>query len=83
MNTYEVHTDSGDVTFCIGIIGKTQQQARLPNTGVPDEEQLEQIVVSVMVVSTTLNGRSQVGGLHRRTRIPEVTRQEMYSMYHS
>lgn len=47
--TYEVHTDCGDVTFSVGIIGETKQQARLSYTGVTDEEKLEKIIVSMMV----------------------------------
>jgi hypothetical protein len=49
-NTYEVHTDGGDITFGVGVIGKTQQQARLSDTGVTDEEKLEQVVVSIAMV---------------------------------
>lgn len=45
--TYKVHTDGGDVAFCVGVIGKTQQQAGLSNARVADEEQLEQVIVSV------------------------------------
>lgn len=47
LGTYKVHTDGGDVAFCVGVIGKAQQQAGLPNAGVSDEEQLEQVIVSV------------------------------------
>jgi hypothetical protein len=48
--TYEVNTDRRDVAFGVGIIGKTKQQARLSNTGVTDEEQLEKVVVSISMV---------------------------------
>ncbi len=44
--TYEVDTDSRDIALCICIICKTQQQARLSYTGVPDKEKLEQVIVS-------------------------------------
>lgn len=47
--TYKVNTDSRDVAFRVGVIGKTKQKARLSNTGVPDEEKLEEIVVSISV----------------------------------
>lgn len=43
---YEVDTDRGDVGLGVGIIGETQQQAGLSHTGVTDEEQLEEVVVS-------------------------------------
>lgn len=44
--THEVDTDGGDVALSVGIIGKPEQQARLANTGISDEEQLEKVVVS-------------------------------------
>ena len=44
--TYEVNADSGDIAFCVGIVGKSKQQARLSNTGVSDKEELEEVVVS-------------------------------------
>lgn len=43
---YEVDTDGGDVGLSVGVIGKSQQQARLSYTGITDEEELEEIVVS-------------------------------------
>lgn len=44
--TNEIDTDGGDVGLGVGIIGKSQQQARLSNTGITDEEELEEIIVS-------------------------------------
>ncbi len=44
--TYKVDTDGGDVGFRVGVVGETQQQARLSYTGVTDEEELEEVVVS-------------------------------------
>lgn len=32
LGTYEVYTDCRDVTLCIGVVGESQQKARLPNT---------------------------------------------------
>lgn len=49
VGTYKVNTDGGDVRFSVGIIGKSKQQARLAYTGVTDEKQLEEIVVSEQV----------------------------------
>lgn len=47
--TYEVNADSRDVAFRVGVVGKTEQEARLSNTGVPDEEKLEEVIVSITV----------------------------------
>lgn len=47
VNAYEVDTDCGDVGLGVGVVGEPQQQARLSNTGVTDEEQLEEVVVSM------------------------------------
>lgn len=44
---YEVDTDCGDIRLGVSIIGEPQEQAGLSNTGVSDEEQLEEVVVSV------------------------------------
>jgi len=44
--TYEINTNGGDVGLCVGIIGKSQKQARLSDTRVSNEEQLEEVVVS-------------------------------------
>lgn len=44
--THEVDTDGGDVALGVGVIGEPEQQARLANTGVSDEEQLKEVVVS-------------------------------------
>jgi hypothetical protein len=50
-STYEINTDGRDVAFGIGVIGESEQQARLSNTGVSDEEELEEIIVSIWVRS--------------------------------
>jgi hypothetical protein len=46
---YEVDADGGDVGLCVGVVGEPQEQARLADTGVTDEQQLEEIVVSGIV----------------------------------
>ena len=46
MGTYEIDTDSGDVRLGVGIICESQQQTGLSNTGVTDQEQFEQVIVS-------------------------------------
>lgn len=43
---YEIDTDCGDVGLGVSVVGKSQQQARLSNTRVSDEEELEEVVVS-------------------------------------
>lgn len=48
--TYEVNADCRDVAFGVGIISETKQQARLSNTGVTDEEQFEEVIVSISMV---------------------------------
>jgi hypothetical protein len=45
MWTYEIDTDRGDVRLSVCVIGETEQQTRLSNTGVTDEEELEEVVV--------------------------------------
>lgn len=50
-STYKVHTDSGDVAFRVGIIGESKKQARLSNTGVSNKQELEEVVVSISMVS--------------------------------
>lgn len=49
--TYEVHTDGGDVGLGVGVVGETKEQAGLSDTGVTDEEELEEVVVSDCIVS--------------------------------
>lgn len=44
--TYEVNTDSRNVAFRISIICKSEKQTRLSDTGVTDEEEFEQVIVS-------------------------------------
>jgi hypothetical protein len=44
--TYEIDTDGRDVGLSVGIIGKSQQQARLSNARVSNKQELEEIVVS-------------------------------------
>src|SRR5690242_9536395 len=44
--TYKVDADGGDVALCVCVVGEPEQQARLSNTRVTDEEELEQVVVS-------------------------------------
>lgn len=44
---YEVNTDRGDVALRVGVIGESKKQAGLSYTGVSNEQELEQVVVSV------------------------------------
>jgi hypothetical protein len=43
--TYEVYTDRGDVGLCVGIVGESQKEAGLADTGISDEQELEEVVV--------------------------------------
>lgn len=56
-NAYEVNADRGDVGLGVGVVGEPQEQARLSDTGVSDEEELEEIVVS----GVTLEGAVRKG----------------------
>jgi hypothetical protein len=44
--THKVDTDGGDVALCVCVVGESKQQARLSDTRVTDEEELEEVVVS-------------------------------------
>ena len=44
--TYEIDPNGGDVGFGVGVIGEPQQEARLSDAGVTDEQKLEEVVVS-------------------------------------
>lgn len=55
--TYEVYADGGDVGLCVGVVGEPQQQARLAYTGITDEEQLEEVVVSSISSAAAAAGR--------------------------
>lgn len=46
----EVDADGGDVGLGVGVVGKSEEKARLSDTGVTDEEELEEVVVSESVV---------------------------------
>jgi hypothetical protein len=44
--TYEVDTNGRDIGFGICVVGESKQQARLSDSGVTDEQELEQVIVS-------------------------------------
>lgn len=44
--TYEINTDRRDVGLGVCVIGKTQQEARLSDTGIPNKQELEEVIVS-------------------------------------
>ena len=46
---YEVDADGGDVRLGVRVVGESQQQTGLADTGVSDEEELEEVVVSRVV----------------------------------
>lgn len=45
--THKVDTDGRDVALGVCVVGETEEQARLSDTRVTDEEELEEVVVSV------------------------------------
>ena len=53
LSTHEVNADGRDVRLGVGVIGKTQKQTRLSDTGVSDKEEFEEVVVSVHVGVST------------------------------
>ena len=46
IRAYKVDTDCGDIGLGVSVVSESQEQAGLSNTGVSDEEQLEEVVVS-------------------------------------
>lgn len=40
-NTYKVHTDGGNVTLCVGIIGKPKQEAWFSNSRISNKKKFE------------------------------------------
>jgi len=58
--THKVDADGGDVALCVCVVGEPEQQARLSDTRVTDEEKFEEVIVSV--------GRAVSGMLLRRCR---------------
>jgi hypothetical protein len=44
--THEVDTDGRNVALCVCVVCETEKQAGLSDTGVSDQEQLEEVVVS-------------------------------------
>ena len=38
VSAYEINTNGGNVGFCVGVIGKSEKQTRLSDTGVSDKE---------------------------------------------
>jgi hypothetical protein len=65
--TYEVDTDGGDVALGVGVVCEPEKQARLSDTGVADEEELEKVVVSGRRASARLGGGSMPKETARQT----------------
>jgi hypothetical protein len=55
-STYEVNPDCRDVALRVGVIGEPKQQTGLSDARVTDEEQLEEVVVSVGSGQSALPG---------------------------
>ena len=66
--THKVDADGGDVALCVCVVGESKQQARLSDTRVTDEEELEEVVVSGgdlsagMAIGGGGGGRGQLHG---------------------
>lgn len=54
---YEVDTNCGDVALRVGVIGESKKQAGLSYTRVSNEQELEQVVVSVSAWLTSVHGK--------------------------
>jgi hypothetical protein len=63
-DTYEIHANSRDVAFCVGVIGKSKEQTRLSDAGISDKEEFEEVIISIHVVRTR---QSELLGLLRGT----------------
>lgn len=67
VSTYEVNADGRDVALSVGVVGESEQQTRLSDTGVTDQKELEEVVVSVEslyerhVLRGSLSGRRRQG----------------------
>ena len=48
---YEVHTDRGDERLCESVVCKAEQQRRLSDTRITDEEELEEVVTEIQFAS--------------------------------
>lgn len=41
---FEVNTDGGDVRLGVGVVGETQQQTRLSDSGIANEQKFEEVI---------------------------------------
>ncbi len=70
---YKVDTDRGDVRLGVRVIGEPQEQARLSDARVADEEELEQVVVSMAcIISTDVTGEHRYLAPRREGAGPEA-----------
>ena len=44
---FEIDTNGADVRLAVGIVGKAKEQTRFTNTGISNQQQLEQIIIIV------------------------------------
>jgi hypothetical protein len=47
--TYKVYSNSRNVGLRVGIVRKSKEQARLSDTGVSNEEELEQVIADKVI----------------------------------
>jgi hypothetical protein len=67
---YEIDSDGRDVALGVGIIGKSEQQTGLSDTGISDKKELEKVIVSGAAPSSASRQRETdtptVGRWHER-----------------
>lgn len=68
---YEVDTNCGDVGLGVCVVGESQKQAGLSNTGVTDEEELEEVVVSRRELTEVEEHRGRCLGVSSSTAGPD------------
>lgn len=66
VSTYEVNADGRDVALSVGVVGESEQQTRLSDTGVTDQKELEKVVVSVESLYERHVLRGSLSGRWRR-----------------
>ena len=48
--THKVDADGGDVTLGVGVVGESEQETGLSDSGISDKEELKEVVVSARVI---------------------------------
>lgn len=69
-STYEVDADGRDVGLGVGVVRESQQQARLSDARVSDQEKFEEVVVSILLLA--VRSRLCIAIVYRRNKGPVV-----------